>query len=71
MVQLIGQDDHIQLTIEDDGVGYDPKDVNDEVSHHGLKNIEYRVNSLNGRYTLDSNNDGTMLLITIPLENGN
>lgn len=68
MIQLIGIDDSIQLTIEDDGIGYDPTNQLDNSTHHGLKNIEYRVNTLNGKFTLDSNSEnGTMILVTIPI----
>jgi two-component system sensor histidine kinase UhpB len=67
-IQLYGLDDKLQLTIEDDGVGFDPGGIDDTESHHGMQNIEYRVNSLNGNFTVDSNEkSGTMLLITIPL----
>ena len=56
-----------ELTIEDDGVGYDAKALKSG-THHGLQNIQYRVNSMNGNFTLDSNaKSGTMLLITLPV----
>jgi len=66
-IQLYGLDQQVQLTIEDDGVGYDPKALMSG-THHGLQNIQYRVNSMNGNFTLDSNaKSGTMLLIIIPV----
>ena len=67
-IQLIGLKHELQLTIEDDGVGYDLNVKIDGEFHHGLKNIEYRVNSMSGKLIVDSNSkSGTMLLITIPI----
>jgi PAS domain S-box-containing protein len=66
-IQLYGLDAKVQLTIEDDGVGYDQNAIKSG-THHGLQNIQYRVNSMNGNFTLDSNaKSGTMLLITLPV----
>ena len=66
-VQLYGLVDKLQLTIEDDGGGFNPKTIDKTNAHHGIQNIEYRVNSLNGNFTVDSNEkSGTMLLITVP-----
>ncbi len=71
-IQLLGMKKEIQLTIEDDGIGYDPNLITGTDPHHGLENIEYRVHSMNGKFTLDSNKEsGTMLLITIPIPDGN
>ncbi|MCP4460979.1 MAG: response regulator [Cytophagales bacterium] len=67
-IQLYGLENKIQLTIEDDGVGFNPNAIDKTHTHHGIQNIEYRVNSLNGNFTVDSNDkSGTMLLVTIPL----
>lgn len=67
-IQLYGLGDKIQLTVEDDGVGYDAK-PNDDNVHHGLQNISYRVSSMGGDFTVDSSKDsGTMLLVTVPLK---
>lgn len=67
-IQLYGLEDRIQLTIEDDGVGFNPENIDKSQAHHGMENIEYRVNSLNGNFTVDSNaKRGTILLITVPL----
>jgi len=67
-IQLYGLENKIQLTIEDDGIGFNPESIDQATAHHGMQNIEYRVNSLNGNFTVDSNQkSGTMLLITIPL----
>ena len=69
-IQLYGLENKLQLTIEDDGIGFDPKTIDKTYATHGIQNIEYRVNSLNGNLTVDSNDkSGTILLITVPLAN--
>jgi PAS domain S-box-containing protein len=66
-IQLYGLDNKIQLTIEDDGVGYQSYEK-DQDAHHGLQNISYRVSSMNGEFSVDSSaKNGTLLLVTIPL----
>ncbi|MEL6390543.1 MAG: ATP-binding protein [Bacteroidota bacterium] len=57
--------DQLHLSIADDGVGFDPDGHND-TDGLGLKNIESRVNYLNGTITLDSS-DGTKYSIHIPI----
>ncbi|MEQ9231719.1 MAG: sensor histidine kinase, partial [Cyclobacteriaceae bacterium] len=72
-VQLYGMDKSVQLTIEDDGVGYSTENpVGAAGAHHGIQNIQYRVNSMDGIFTVDSSEqNGTMILINIPLSNAN
>ena len=66
-IQLHAIDNDLQLTIEDDGIGYETN-VQKAGSHHGLQNIVYRVNSLNGKLTVDSNKkSGTTMVVTIPI----
>lgn len=68
-IQLNGLNGQVQLTIEDDGIGYDPKLIDETEAHHGLQNIKFRVNSMNGKFVLESNpTTGTMLLITVPAD---
>jgi signal transduction histidine kinase len=62
--QLIYFEDFIYLSVEDDGVGF--KENPTEMSGHGLKNINLRVNYLNGKINLDSSENGTMITIEIP-----
>jgi PAS domain S-box-containing protein len=66
-LQLHTIDKNLQLTIEDNGIGYETN-VQKHVAHHGLQNIVYRVNSMSGMLNVDSNKkSGTMILITIPI----
>jgi two-component system, NarL family, sensor kinase len=62
--QLIYFEDFVYLSVEDDGVGF--KENSSEMTGHGLKNINLRVNYLNGKMNLDSSENGTMITIEIP-----
>jgi len=64
-IQLIGHEDSLTLTIEDNGKGFDRNRIK---SGLGLKNIKSRVDKLRGNFLLDSSiNRGTSVLITIPI----
>ncbi|MFD1140258.1 ATP-binding protein [Larkinella insperata] len=70
VVQCSENENHLYITVEDDGVGFDPK-----TARHGkgigLSNIENRVTILNGTVDVDSKTgEGTTFHIDIPL-NGN
>lgn len=55
---------HLSLLIEDDGIGILPNSK----EGLGFKNIEQRINMLNGSFTVDSSkNKGTTLNIQIPI----
>jgi signal transduction histidine kinase len=64
--QLIYFEDFVYLSVEDDGVGF--KENPAEMTGHGLKNINLRVNYLNGKINLDSSENGTMITIEIPYD---
>jgi two-component system, NarL family, sensor kinase len=53
IVQLIQDEKRIHLTIQDNGKGFDPEKVN-AVTSSGLRNIQARVESFNGRLDIDS-----------------
>ncbi|MBK7811711.1 MAG: sensor histidine kinase [Saprospiraceae bacterium] len=62
-VQII--DEELEITVEDDGVGYD---LNTKTNGMGLANIQSRVKYLNGQMEIDSRMDqGTSVMIQIPL----
>jgi hypothetical protein len=66
-LQFIAHGDEILVTMEDDGVGFDPE----KVSGHGigLSNISHRVMALNGQLSIDSwPGRGATISITIPVE---
>jgi signal transduction histidine kinase len=64
-VQLTRYQDSADLVIEDDGRGFDTKQ---DAKGIGLKNLNSRVERLNGQLTIDSaRGRGTILIIQIPL----
>lgn len=64
-IQIIGQDDHLVIMIEDDGKGFDP---GTKKSGRGLKNIVTRSLWLNGHINIDSSpGKGTTITTEIPV----
>ncbi|WP_350287590.1 ATP-binding protein [uncultured Croceitalea sp.] len=58
-------DNTLQLIFEDDGLGFDTNKMSNGI---GLKNMENRVQTLNGSMNLDSTlNRGTVVTLEIPL----
>ena len=65
-IQLVGQDNHITIMIEDDGKGFDPKNNKEG---RGLKNIVTRSLWLKGNINIDSSpGHGTTITTEIPVE---
>lgn len=63
-VQLSYQEDNtIQLTVEDNGIGFDTSEANKEGI--GLQNINSRVTYLNGKLDVTSDEQGTSYVIDI------
>lgn len=70
-IQLIQHDAHLNLLIEDNGKGFDSRNIENS-SGIGLKNIVSRVQYLNGTVDFDSMpGKGTTVIIDIPLIQGN
>jgi len=66
-IQLIKHEDEITMMIEDNGVGFDTRKIND-FSGIGLKNIISRIEYLKGEVIFDSSiGKGTTVIIEIPL----
>jgi two-component system NarL family sensor kinase len=65
---LINEKDLLEITIEDNGVGFDlAKALNKDGI--GLKNIQTRIEYLKGSLDIDSRmNNGTVLTFHIPLK---
>jgi len=72
-VQLINSKNSIRLIISDNGKGFNPEEVLKNSGLNGgmgLLNIKERVESFGGNLKIDSNeNDGTILIIEIPIKN--
>lgn len=68
-IQLYGFDDHLQMTIEDDGIGFELGEYSDQVSHHGIQNILFRAQVLNADCNIDTKEgSGTFISLKIPYE---
>lgn len=66
-LQLFWRKDGINVTVEDDGRGFDPAALSQKAGI-GLVNIRGRVRALNGEFHIDSHpGKGTSVLIDIPL----
>lgn len=67
-VQLFQRDDSLILTVEDDGIGFNPQLVNLEKTL-GMNSITSRTKALNGTLHFDSQpGSGTVATIEIPLK---
>lgn len=70
-VQLNRHEHSLNLTVEDDGVGFDVAEKR-RSGGMGLKNLEARATKLNGTYHIDSTpGRGTISILEIPIENNN
>lgn len=68
-IQLYGFDRHIQMTIEDDGDGFEIGTYTDDTSHHGIQNILFRAEVLNAECNIDAKKgSGTFISLKIPYE---
>lgn len=68
-VQLIQHPDAIMLTVEDDGVGFDPQKLADLLDKGiGLQNIQTRVKTLEGTLNIETQlGRGVMTTIEVPI----
>lgn len=65
IVQLAVSDNKASITVEDDGIGYNKKTIENKKGN-GLNNIEYRVHYFNGSIdTETSSNNGTSVNIEL------
>lgn len=66
-IQLVKHDNELTVMIEDNGVGFDTRKM-DESAGIGLKNIISRIEFLQGRVDFDSNiGKGTTVIIEVPV----
>jgi PAS domain S-box-containing protein len=71
-VQLNEEDDRVQLTIEDDGKGFERTKEYDRSRHHGLDNMRERAEIMGGKLTIESDPDrGTLIIVEAPINNNN
>ncbi|WP_421763255.1 response regulator [Ekhidna sp.] len=66
-IQLHGFSNHLQMTIEDDGGGFEIGDYTTNTSHHGIQNILFRSQVLKAEINIDSQKGkGTFISLKIP-----
>ena len=62
LVQLTREEQLVTITVEDNGCGFDPKTLS-RSSGSGWRNIQHRIEFLNGKADLNSNQEGTSVTI--------
>jgi signal transduction histidine kinase len=63
-VAVLVDDDHVEIRVTDDGVGFDPATPTVGM---GLENLRARVSRRGGRLTIESSPRGTELLVMMPV----
>ncbi|GGD09186.1 hypothetical protein GCM10011368_08970 [Hyunsoonleella pacifica] len=66
-IHLTNHDDALNIMIEDDGKGFDPKQITKNHKGMGISSIDKRVEHLSGSMTIESEKGiGTTIIIDIP-----
>lgn len=69
LIALARKNEHIQITVQDWGIGFDPQQV--DRSCYGLAGIRERVRLLGGNVTIESEaGTGTLVSIELPIDVG-
>ena len=68
VIQLIRHPNKINITVEDDGIGFDYKSWEKSKPGIGLANIESRIETLKGSFDIDSiHGRGTIATVDVPI----
>ncbi|MDR6786649.1 signal transduction histidine kinase [Pedobacter africanus] len=67
-ILIYEEEDTLLLTINDDGVGLNETKTTSKKSAIGLESIRRRVEYLNGELNIDSDINGTEIMVSIPLK---
>jgi two-component system sensor histidine kinase DegS len=68
IVYLTNYEDNLNIMIEDNGIGFNPKQITKTNAGMGISSIDKRVEYLDGQFTIESEiNKGTTVIIDIPL----
>lgn len=67
-IHLTNHDDVLNIMVEDNGIGFNPKHLSSKTHGMGINSIDKRIDHLNGTMTIESEpNKGTTIIIDIPL----
>lgn len=67
-VSCRANNDHLMLSVCDDGIGFDPAQPTDAPPHYGLRNLQRRAAELYGECRIESTPGlGTCIMVDIPL----
>ena len=67
IIHLTNHEDNLNIMIEDNGIGFNPKQITKTNTGMGISNIDKRVEHLEGQFTIESEiNKGTTVIIDIP-----
>ena len=67
-VQLFERSNILTLMVEDDGDGFDDRDINYRKKGFGLLSMESRATSIGGYFEINSNKSGTQVMVEVPLK---
>ncbi|TBW39626.1 histidine kinase [Azotobacter chroococcum] len=57
----------VQLRVEDDGIGFDPRTIEQPQEGIGLRNMRERIEHLGGRFSLSSSSGHTGICVILPV----
>ncbi|WP_374329075.1 7TM diverse intracellular signaling domain-containing protein [Soonwooa sp.] len=63
--QIYYEDKHLEITVEDNGIGFN---LDSDFSGIGIRSVKSRVNYLKGNINIESNKDGSIFIISIPIK---
>lgn len=67
-IHLTAHENHINIMVEDDGIGFNPNQVTKNNPGMGLSSIDKRIALLDGKMMIESGKDsGTTIIINLPI----
>ena len=68
-IDLQSDGEHLDLSIRDDGIGFNPDMVRRHSKSFGIVSMEERASLLGGQLSIDSSDSGTVIRVRIPFSN--
>lgn len=71
IVEVVKRKRYYRVTVSDDGIGFDQLKVSglNKPGSYGLFSINERIDSINGKFTIKSNSNGTTASLMLPFQN--